>query len=156
MERVLIWLEIGKKAFAKGVSLPGIVRDACASHKKISRALGTVGPRYTLELVPHVPLRCSLTKGPPTIMFRRSHCLAQSTTTSIDNRLVSSKARTVPSAACPGQLSLERTQLWGPPTVGTVATSVAQRDMVGSSVLESCVKGSGKGINIGGTLKWQR
>ena len=52
----------------------------------------------------------------------------------------------MPSAACPGEFSFQLTQMGGPPSVGTVTSSMTQRDMPGSSGLEGSVKGSGKGI----------
>ena len=40
--------------------------------------------------------------------------------------------------------------------MGALSSSMAQRDMAGSRVLESSIKGTGKGINVIWALKWHR
>ena len=56
MERILGRLYIWEEVAAKGISLPNIIRDPCAIHKKIPCALGAVGSGNALKLIPHVLL----------------------------------------------------------------------------------------------------
>ena len=139
VERVLCGLSIREKVLAKSLCLPSIICDLGVIYKKICSMWGLIGSQYALKLVPHILFRGALMEISPTFLFGCGHRLAQIPATCIDCGFVRSKMGGLPAMTCSSQLCFELTQLWGPPTVGTVASSVAQRNMASYCVLESSV-----------------